>query len=425
MIKYVQIISLTLLATFFSQEVLAYPIDGFWYTGIRRLIHQEKLVKDSLLTSRLEPGALLKMHEIQLFLTDEKEWNGLETFPKEDEVLQKKVNSLFYGLDNNYSISVLDITEGSPARYAERRETVGYQPGSVGKLMVLTALFHELNEIYPGDWEKQREVLTNRFVTGGKFAVPNSHTVPFYDINSGKLTKRHPNEKDIFSLYEWLDHMTSVSSNAAASICYREMILMYVFKDRYECLEETESDKWFEEIAKDSLSNLANHLIHRSIRELGITEEEWRLGQPFTRGASNVIRPQGGSTGTTQGLMKWLIALEKGKIVNERSSLEMKRLIYITDRRIRYGASHALDDAMLCFKSGSLYSCKPEAGYSCKKYAGNRYNYMNSLAIVEHEDCTRYLVILLSNVLKKNSAGDHYGLASQIDKLVREKHKIE
>jgi hypothetical protein len=402
---------------------MAYPIDGYWYTGIRRLLYQQGLLEDNTKKSSLEKGALLSMEKIQLFLTGSEREITFSSFPSQDENLQKKVNGLFFGLNENYSISVLDITEGRQPRYAERRSLVGYQPGSVGKLIVLNALMYELNEIFPGDWEKQRQILISKYVRGGEFAVPNSHTVPFYDLQTKKFFKRHPNENDIFTLYEWLDHMLSVSSNAAASICYREAVLMHVFKKDYECLSDWEAKDWLDSFPKDSLSNLANYIMHRPLREIGITEDEWRLGQPFTRGASEVILPQGGSIGTTKGVMKWLIALEQGKIVNERTSLEMKRLMYLTDKRIRYGASHALDDAMLCFKSGSLYSCKPEAGYSCAKYQGNKFNFMNSVAIVEHPDCTRYLVVLMSNVLKKNSAGDHYGLASNIDKIVRDVSK--
>ncbi|WP_235297174.1 serine hydrolase [Portibacter marinus] len=405
---------------FLIQDVYAYPIDGYWYTGIRRLLDEQNIAQDSNRTSKLEDGALYPMDAIQLFLTDYEYINQLDSFPEENAELQKKVNALFYGLNNNYSISVLDVTEGRPPRYAERRSLVGYQPGSVGKIIVLNALMYELNELFPGDWEKQRALLIEKYITGGDFAVPNSHTVPFWDEKKQRIFKRHPNERDVFTLYEWLDHMVSVSSNAAASILYREAIFMHVFKDEYECMNEWEAIEWLDTFPKDSLGKIAEKVMHGPLRELGISEDEWSLGQPFTRGASRVINPIGGSIGTTKGVMKWLIALEKGEIVNERSSLEMKRLLYITDRRIRYGASHALDDAKLHFKSGSLYSCMDEPGFSCGKYRGNRYNYMNSVAIVEHPDCTRYLVVLMSNVLRKNSAGDHYGLASSIDRLVRD-----
>jgi hypothetical protein len=111
--------------------------------------------------------------------------------------------------------------------------------------------------------------------------------------------------------------------------------------------------------------------------------------------------------------------LERGVCVDAETSLEMKRLFYMTDRRIRYAASPALRQAAVYFKSGSLYSCRSEAGYSCAKYKGNKENYMNSVAIVEHPDGTVYLVSLMSNVLKRNSASDHMALAASIDRKVR------
>jgi hypothetical protein len=98
----------------------------------------------------------------------------------------------------------------------------------------------------------------------------------------------------------------------------------------------------------------------------------------------------------------------------------MKKLFYMTDRRIRYAASSALREAAVYFKSGSLYSCQPEEGYTCEKYKGNVNNYMNSVAIIEHPDGTTYMVALMSNVRKKNSASDHMALAAAIDKKVRQ-----
>ena len=76
-------------------------------------------------------------------------------------------------------------------------------------------------------------------------------------------------------------------------------------------------------------------------------------------------------------------------------------------------------NAAVYFKSGSLYKCRPEEGYSCAKYKGNVDNFMNSVAIIEHPDGTTYMVALMSNVRKKNSANDHMALAAAIDKKVR------
>jgi hypothetical protein len=120
-------------------------------------------------------------------------------------------------------------------------------------------------------------------------------------------------------------------------------------------------------------------------------------------------------------MMKFLVAMERGQIVDQRSSLEIKRLMYSTDRRIRYAASTALTNAAVYYKSGSLYRCKPEEGFSCGKYMGNIDNYMNSVVVVEQADGTIYMVTLMSNVLRKNSANDHFEIASQIDKIMRKK----
>ena len=119
------------------------------------------------------------------------------------------------------------------------------------------------------------------------------------------------------------------------------------------------------------------------------------------------------------------VLLEQGKLVDEWSSLEIKRLLYITERRIRYGSSGALWPSAVYFKSGSLYSCAPEEGFVCKKYHGNKRNYMNSVAIIETpagQDRLFYAVAVLSNVLRKNSAQDHRDLARAVHSMLLGDH---
>jgi hypothetical protein len=117
--------------------------------------------------------------------------------------------------------------------------------------------------------------------------------------------------------------------------------------------------------------------------------------------------------------------MEQGKLVDTWSSLEIKRLLYITERRIRYGSSGALRSSAVYFKSGSLYSCVPEEGFKCKKYHGNKRNYMNSVALVETpagQDRLFYMTTVLSNVLRKNSAVDHRDLARAIHGKLLDDH---
>jgi hypothetical protein len=123
--------------------------------------------------------------------------------------------------------------------------------------------------------------------------------------------------------------------------------------------------------------------------------------------------------------MKLVLRMEQGRLVDEWSSREFKRLLYMTERRIRYASSPALAVSAVYFKSGSLYDCEPEPGFNCGPYRGNVRNYMNSVAIVESPAQGRrlhYAVTLISNVLRRNSAATHQGLATDIHRLIQGMH---
>ncbi|WP_367390663.1 serine hydrolase [Lewinella sp. LCG006] len=397
----------------------AYPIDGYLYTGIRRLLRLERIILGEIDEKMPPNGALLTTEQIKLNLYNADHGPMLD-YPTPDPALQETLNGLFPNLNESYSVALLDVTPGRPIRYADRQPTRGFQPGSVGKLAVLAGLFCELENIYPFNFDARIALLKERVVRGGPFAVYDEHTVPFYELDGGKYYKRQVRESDEFSLFEWADHMVSVSNNGAASVLWREVLLMRVFQSEYPCLNETDVQEYLKNTPRKELMDLAIDVVSCPLVALGIDPEEWRLGLMFTRGASNIIPGQGGSIGSPKGLMKFLIALESGRVTDPRSSLEMKRLLYMTDRRIRYGTSEALDDAALYFKSGSLYSCDPNKRGPCGKYAGNRFNYMNSVAIVEQPEGAKYIVVLMSNVLSKNSNFDHRRLAGQIDAIVRQ-----
>lgn len=395
-----------------------YPIDGYELTGIRRLKRLELIMAGELKEGKPISGAQKSISDIKLNLLGAK-GDSLEALPAADAKFQKSVNALFPNLDESYSLALLDITPGRPMRYASRKENLQYQPGSVGKIAVATAFFAELSKIYPDSFDQRRALLRDRSVRAGKWAMYDEHTVPIFDLETRKTVKRTVVETDVFSLYEWLDHMLSVSNNGAASVCWREAVLMRVFGKDYPTLTEEQADEYFRTTPKSQLSEIANSVVNDPLRALGITTDEWRLGAFFTKGAGSFIPGKGGSIGTPSGLMKYLVAMERGQVVDSASSLEIKRMLYMTDRRIRYAAAPQLATAAVYFKSGSLYSCKQEEGYQCGKYIGNVNNYMNSVAIVEHTDGTTYLVVLMSNVLKKNSASDHAALASSIDRICK------
>ncbi|AEE20796.1 serine hydrolase [Dokdonia sp. 4H-3-7-5] len=408
-------ITFTFIALSTLVATMIYPIDGYDSTGIKRLYRLQKMEKDSITNKRIPNGAYLKLNDIKLNLLSRKQ-DSLGALLVEDPEFARAIARITPG--GNYSLAVLDMSDSENLKYAAHRENAGYQPGSVGKIAVLNGFFNELAETYPDDFALRTGLMCNKRVKARYWGTGDHHTIPIYDIEKDKLTKRQVVASDEFSLYEWADHMVSVSNNGAASVLYRETMLLDAFGRDYADLTEEESENYFVETDRDSLTSQANRVVNQPLRELGITEDDWRLGGMFTRPAGKYVGREGGSIGTPKGLMKFLVALEQGNVIDEESSLEMKRLLYMTDRRIRYAQSNRLDDAAVFFKSGSFYKCDRSKDPGCKDYAGNVYNYMNSVIIVEQPNGKKYIVCLMTNVLNKNSAGAHMYLASSIDEVV-------
>jgi hypothetical protein len=392
-----------------------YPIDGYERTGIARLVRIKKMYDEGVENRRIPAGAFLKTEDIKLNLTELKSVM-VDSILVEDSEFSRAIRRHLPG--RGYSAAVLDMTDVNNLKYADYRENVGYQPGSVGKIAVLNALFYQLDKLYPDSWEKRTELLKTKRVHSRYWGTGDHHTIPIYDLETEKLRKRRVVASDEFSLYEWTDHMVSVSNNGAASVVWREVILMAAFGQDYKDLNEEDAETYFKETPRDSLTSFAIRLVNEPLREIGICEDEWRLGGLFTRPAGRYVGRKGGSIGTPKGLMKYMVQLEQGTIIDEKSSLEMKRLLYLTDRRIRYARSPRLDDAAVYFKSGSYYKCDREKDPDCAAYAGNVFNYMNSVIIVEQPNGKKYIVCLMTNVLNKNSAGAHMYLASKIDRII-------
>ncbi len=397
--------------------IASYPVDGYDSTGIRRL-KRLALILEGKLTGTLPPaGGLKNLQDIRLNLMNPR-GDSLAVLPKVDSKLQKKLDDLFPDRDESYSITLLEITPGKPVRFAQHQPNRQYAPGSVGKLLIAAGLFAELQKLYPADPDQRQMLLRSRMVVAGKWIHVDSHEIPVYNPDDNSFSSRPAREEDVFSLYEWTDHMLSASSNAAASVVWKELILMRAFGPAYPPTQD-EEQRFFKSTPKDSLGKIALAIVNDPVRTAGIERDEWRLGSFFTKTGKNMIPVEGGSLATPIGYIKYLIALERGEIVDNWSSLEIKRLMYMTARRIRYASSPALNDAAVYFKSGSQYRCKPEPEFNCGKYMGNVENIMNSVAIVESADGRIYLVGMMSNVLRKNSAVEHQTLATYIDRILK------
>jgi hypothetical protein len=238
------------------------------------------------------------------------------------------------------------------------------------------------------------------------------------------LTRRAIQVGDRATLWEFVDWMMSPSSNSAAGIVMREAMLLRQYGTAYP-VPEAEIKRFFSQTRKSELTALFEKTFLEPIKRNGLDLDALRQGSFFTATGKQIVPGPGDSYGTARELMRYLLKMEEGRLVDEWSSREIKRLMYVTERRIRFASAPALADAAVYFKSGSLYECTKEPGFRCGQYMGNVKNYMNSIAIIEYPAGDRkvtYMVTLISNVLRKNSAADHQALATRLQQLVTGSH---
>jgi hypothetical protein len=398
-----------------------YPLGDYEHTGIRRLKASSMILTGEMPGSvPIQPGARLPRSAIELRLRGVNDRLDLPRGAPADPELQAGIDRIMRTKDPSYRIAVLDITDASSPRYAAVRADEGYIPGSVGKLLVMSGLFNELAQLDPRDIAARERVLRETRVVADAFAMPNSHEVPIVAEDWSRVSHRPIRLGDEFSLWEWVDHMISPSSNAAGSVVWKEAMLMDAFGRRYPPSREAEAE-FFRTTPRAELTERMIRVVEEPLIAAGIDPESLRMRTMFTDGAQRIV-PGRGSLATPRALVTWLVRLEQGRLVDEWSSLEMKRMTYYTRRRYRYAFSPALNEAAVYFKSGSLYRCVPEEDYRCGQYMGNAENLMHSVAIVESpagaEHPRVYLVSMMSNVLKVNSANEHMAIGTPIERLI-------
>lgn len=397
----------------------AYPLDGYQETGIRRVEAVRLAVLGKMPGRQQPPGALLPGKYVTLRLLD---YPQLE-LPSPDPEFTAKIVELLGSQKGRYGIAALDISDPANPVYAEYRGDYRQNVGSVGKLLVGLAIFQALADIYPDDIDARKRVLHDTIITADKFIQTDHHTVRLWNADTGKLSHRPLHLGDKANLWEWLDWTLSASSNAAAATMMKEAMLMVHFGKQYP-VPENEAIQFFNNTPKKELGQLAVKTFQDPVTRNGLNLDNFRQGSFFTRYGKSKV-PGTNSYGTARQLMLYTLRMEQGRLIDAFSSLTLKRLLYMTERRIRYASSPALYESAVYFKSGSLYSCKAEPGFVCHKYRGNVKNYMNSVAIVESpagENRINYMVTLISNVLYKNSAVEHQTLGTRIHRLIEAKH---
>jgi hypothetical protein len=399
----------------------SYPLDGYAYTGIARLEAYRLAMEGKVRAPKQPPGALLSLDQVDLRLQTRSDFK----IPPTDAEFVAQVQNLLGTEAERYALAVLDLSNIEQPRYAEHRSTSRANPGSVGKILIASGVFQALADIYPNDIESRLSVLRNTVVTADEFIQSDHHVVPVWQPGNSRVRYPKIQMGDQASLWTYLDWMLSASSNAAASMVVRELMLLVHFGSAYP-VDNGQVQQFFKSTPRKELSALLVRALHDPVVRNGLDLEQLRQGSFFTRQGKRLV-PGTTSYASPQELLRWLIKLEQGKLVDAFSSRELKRLLYMTQRRIRYASAPALAAAAVYFKSGSLYKCKSEADFNCKKYQGNVINMLNSVAIIEAPATDRqlyYMVVVMSNVLRKNSAVVHQTLATRIHRMLEEFYKV-
>lgn len=410
---------LALTGALLAGAVGAYPLDAFPETGVRRLeglrLANEGKVKDV----KQPGGALLPSKAVDLRLA-----GATFDLPPVDPEFNRQLAGILGGSLDSYGLAVLDLTDPAKPRYAEHNGAYKQNVGSVGKIVVALALFQALADAYPNDLEARQRVLKTTVVTADGFSQYDHHTVRIFNVETKSLVRRAIQVGDRATLWEFVDWMMSPSSNSAAGMVMREAMLLRHYGASYP-VSEAEIKRFFGQTPKGELTALFEKTFFEPITRNGLDLAQLRQGSFFTATGKKNVPGGGDSYGTARELMRYLLLMEEGRLVDAWSSREIKRLMYVTERRIRYASAPALADAAVYFKSGSLYECAKEPGFTCGQYMGNVKNYMNSIAIVEYPAGDRklyYMVTLISNVLRKNSAAEHQALAGRLHQLIGKAH---
>lgn len=405
-----------------AAPVFAYPLDGWEHTGASRLEAFDLAHEVLLQRGTIRPGAMKRMDEVRLGLVDYPEFE----LPAPDGAFSAEIRSLLGGDAGAYGIAVLDITDPARPFYAEVNGGAEQNPGSVGKIVVALALFQALADVHPWNVEARNHALRDSVISASNaFILPDDHVVPFWKRGSPSIARRTIVEGDEGNLWTWLDWMLSASSNAGGSTVMGQIAAIKHFGAAYPP-SQAQLAGFVLGAPPGTMAALVHAALLDGLHKNGINAAQLRQGSPFTGSARARIPGTIGSTSTARELVHYLTRMEQGKLVDPWSSLEIKRLLYLTDIRIRYAAEPTLDTSAVYFKSGSLYACGGSG--PCGKYFGNSKNYMNSIATVEYDagggKQLRYIVALLSNVLGKNSIETHQALARRIHHVIADRHGV-
>ncbi len=394
-----------------------YPLDGYEQTGITRLEGYLFSLATASGEKNIVPGARLNQDKIVLRLKESR-INPSILEDSQDPQLERALRSV---LSKHYSLALLDLSNPEKPRSYLQNAKSSFPPASLGKLLVAVGVFEALREIYPYQTDSRLQALREAQVTADEFILKDSHEVPFWHKDTGTISFRPIEINDTANLFTFMDWMLSASSNAAASTVMKEIALIKELGTNYINSTPAQKDKIFKGLPPKRVASLIQSSIASGLEFSGLDSTKLRQGSFFTKTANSKI-PKSHSSATTYDLLELLIQLERGRLVDTFSSLELKKLLYLTQSRTRFAAHPLLDDSAVFFKSGSFYRCNTA---SCPKNNGNIYNLMNSCVIVESTNQspqTHYLLVLSSNEPGHDAVELHRDLAGKIHSVLLANH---
>ena len=359
----------------------AYPLDAYPETGIRRIEAARLAVFGEMRGLRQPPGGLLPADLVDLRLLDRPDLK----LPEPDPEFSARIFHLLGSKAGRYGIAVLDLSDPDKPRYAEHRADYRQNVGSVGKIAAAIAVFQALADLYPQDIETRRRLLREIVITADEFIQKDHHEVRIWNPDTGKLRIRKLQQGDRGSLWEYLDWTLSASSNAAASMVMKTAMLLRHFGRDFP-VSNDRADRFFKETPRKQLRQLYEQTFLDPLRRNGLNLRQFRQGSFFTRYGKQRVPTGLNSYGTARELLRLLLLMEQGRLVDVFSSREIKRLLYMTERRIRYASSPALGDLPRNFykvrwKSGSTGKTTDSCPPVFPRSPPNSYNFLHCLGI--------------------------------------------
>ena len=152
--------------------------------------------------------------------------------------------------------------------------------------MIALGVFQALADIYPNRIDARLNILRNTVVTADEFIQSDYHQVPVWQPGASRV--RYPKIQfgDQASLWTYLDWMLSASSNAAASMVLKHLMLLVQYGPAYP-VSETEAQQFFKTTSKKELAALLSRALQAPVVRNGLDLAQLRQGSFFTRKAAS------------------------------------------------------------------------------------------------------------------------------------------